>query len=228
VSGRPDRAAREPGPARDQTREPAPARDQTREPGPAREPGRASRNDLLHADAVRVLTAWHAPDGEAAATRARFLALLAAEPGAVLRDHPGAHLTASTMVVDPTGDRVLLCLHGRFGVWVQLGGHCEMSDVTVVDAARREATEESGIDGLVLSPEPIGVDVHRVHCSAGRSLHYDIRFAALAPAGAIARASTESRDLAWFPPHALPSPLAGATEPLVAPALTWARRFLGR
>jgi hypothetical protein len=50
-----------------------------------------------------------------------------------------------------------------------------------------------------------------------------VRFAAIAPPGAVERISAESRDLGWFAPDALPTPLANATEQLVAPALAIAR-----
>ncbi len=177
----------------------------------------------LHADAVAALTAWTAPDPRQAALRDRFLALLATGPAAVLPTGPGAHLTASALVVDPARDAVLLCLHGRIGTWVQMGGHCEPGDDSLAAAALREAAEESGIAGLTISAEPIGLDAHPVRCRLGAGEHLDVRYAALAPSGAVEVCSPESRALGWFAPAALPQPLADAVEPLVAPALAWAR-----
>lgn len=173
----------------------------------------------LHADAVSVVSGWAPPDQDAAAVRKRTLELLATGPVTVARGHRPGHVTASAMVVSADLSRVLLCLHGRFGKWVQLGGHCEPADATLVDAALREATEESGIDGLVIHPEPIGLDIHPVTCDGRASLHYDVRFAVCAPPGAVERVSDESRALGWFPPDALPEPLASATACLVDPAL---------
>ena len=177
----------------------------------------------LHADAVRVLTEWTPPDPEQGDLRQRFLDLLYAEPGAVRADHPDAHITASVLVVDGETDLVLLCLHGRMHRWVQLGGHLEPEDPSLVAAGLREATEESGIDGLQIHPVPIHLDIHSVGCRYGPADHYDVRFAAIAPAGAVEQVSEESAALGWFAPDALPQPLASATEPLVGPALAVAR-----
>ncbi|XAN42555.1 NUDIX hydrolase [Micromonospora schwarzwaldensis] len=181
----------------------------------------------MHADATAALSRWTATSPAAAADRDRTLALLAAGPVAMSRAHRPGHVTASALVLDPTGGRVLLCLHGKFHKWVQLGGHCEPGDRTLATAALREATEESGIAGLTLDPEPIDVDVHPVACQGG-SLHYDVRYAVFAPPGAVERVSDESEALGWFPPDRLPEPLAGGTAQLVAPALAaLARRAAG-
>ena len=178
----------------------------------------------LHVDAVRVLSGWRATTEEGDLARKRALELLADGPVAMTRAHRAGHVTASALVVDEAG-RVLLTLHRRLGKWMQLGGHCEPGDETLAAAALREATEESGIDGLVLDPDPIDVDVHDVRCGAGDgtptgpSTHHDVRFLVRCPAGAIERISEESAALEWFRPGALPSPLASATARQIPPAL---------
>ncbi|MEE6257615.1 NUDIX hydrolase [Plantactinospora sonchi] len=174
--------------------------------------------DSLHSDAVALLTAWQPANPTAADARDRTLKLLADGPVAMTRAHRPGHVTASTLVVDATGSRVLLCLHGKYRRWAQLGGHCEPDDLTVAGAALREATEESGITGLRLDPVPIDVDIHPVSCQGG-SFHHDVRFAAIAPPGAVERVSAESLELGWFAPDALPEQLLDATEQLVAPTL---------
>ncbi|MFG2051190.1 NUDIX hydrolase [Micromonospora sp. NPDC048935] len=177
----------------------------------------------LHSDAVALLEGWQPTSPAAATARDRTLALLDAGPIAMSRQHRPGHITASTLVLDATGTRVLLCLHVKFGRWVQLGGHCEPVDQTLVAAALREATEESAIADLRIDPVPIDVDVHEVLCQGG-SRHYDVRFAVVAPPGAVEQVSDEAEELGWFPPDQLPEPLAGGTAQLVAPALAALRR----
>ncbi len=156
--------------------------------------------------ATRELAVWAAPGPAQRALREAFLGFLAARPDDACRRscEPG-HLTASALVLDHTGRRVLLTLHPRVGRWIQLGGHCEPGDDTLAAAALREAREESGIDGLTLDPDPLHLDVHPITCSLGRpTRHLDVRFLARAPAGARARISAESCDLRWWPADAPP------------------------
>lgn len=172
----------------------------------------------LFDDALAVLTGWQATSPVAHDNRKRTLALLEAGPVAMTRAHAPGHVTASTLIVGADG-RVLLHLHGRLGMWMQVGGHCEPEDAALADAALREATEESGIPGLRLDPDPIDVDIHPVRCKpSGESVHYDVRFLAVCPADAVERISAESAALAWFTPQALPAPLADGVVQQLAPA----------
>ncbi|MGW0506432.1 NUDIX hydrolase [Micromonospora sp. NPDC003241] len=177
----------------------------------------------LHTDAAALLTGWTPTSPDAATARDRTLDLLTAGPVAMSREHRAGHVTASALLFDATGTRVLLCLHRKFHRWVQLGGHCESGDGTLAGAALREATEESGITGLRVDPVPIDVDVHEVGCQGG-SLHHDVRFAVFAPPGAVETVSAESEALGWFPPDQLPQPLAGGTARLIPPGLAAFRR----
>jgi len=160
----------------------------------------------LHADALELITALTPESDQDAAVRQGFLGFLAARPDAMWRSCAPGHLTASALVVDPSRGAVLLTLHPRAGLWVQVGGHCEPGDHTVLDAAAREAREESGIGSLSFDPAPLGLDVHPITCSLGvPTRHFDVRFLAVAPEGAEPVQSEESLDLRWFAFDELPN-----------------------
>lgn len=160
----------------------------------------------LHADALRVLTGWVAPDAEQDRLRRAYVEHLRAHDDAMLRSCLPAHLTASLLVLDAAGERALLTLHRRGGFWGQLGGHCEAGDTTLAAAARREGVEESGIPGLrLLGAGPVDLDRHVLSAAFGAcGEHLDVRYAAVAPPGAQPVISDESDDLAWFALDTLP------------------------
>ncbi|MCV7100042.1 NUDIX hydrolase [Mycobacterium palustre] len=173
----------------------------------------------LRDSALAILTEWRAPDPCQDALRHAVLAFVQARPDACLRECAAGHVTASALVLDDTGGRVLLTLHPRVGRWVQLGGHCDDGDPDIVAAALREATEESGIEGLRMAPELAAVHVHPVTCSLGvPTRHLDLQFVARAPAGARIAISDESDDLRWWPVGALPPGTDHALAYLVARA----------
>jgi 8-oxo-dGTP pyrophosphatase MutT (NUDIX family) len=157
----------------------------------------------LHDDATLVLKEWTAPEGAAEQERLRlaFLGHLAEHPDGVWKSCAAGHITASALVVDPGRGRVLLTLHRKIGRWLQTGGHCESADATLADVALREATEESGVEGLTLHPAgPVLLSRHLTPCA----WHFDVQYAALAPADATEAISAESLDLRWFPYAAVP------------------------
>ena len=121
----------------------------------------------LHGSAVDILTEWVAPDPAQDSLRHAVLAFLAARPDGCLRACVPGHVTASALVLDHTGTQAVLTLHPRFGRWLQVGGHCEPDDQDVVAAALREATEESGVEALVIDAQLAAVHVHPVTCSLG-------------------------------------------------------------
>lgn len=155
--------------------------------------------------AISLLSEWEAPDAAQDALRQAVLAFVYARPDACRRECVPGHVTASALVLDDSGGRVLLTLHPRVGRWVQLGGHCDEDDGDIVAAALREATEESGVDGLRIEPRLAAIHVHALTCSLGvPTRHLDLQFVAHAPAGAQIAISDESEDLRWWPADGLP------------------------
>jgi 8-oxo-dGTP pyrophosphatase MutT (NUDIX family) len=171
-------------------------------------------------EAARVLSRWSAPDRHQRLLRSAFIHHVAGHPDSVFRSCGDGHITASAIVLDSTRRQVLLTLHPRLGRWVQMGGHIELGDPTVEAAALREATEESGIHGLALDPDPVDLDIHAFDCPKGRpNRHLDVRFRVLAPAGAVERRSHESLAVGWFDVGALPAGLDASTLRLIARAV---------
>ncbi|MCT9009677.1 NUDIX hydrolase [Streptomyces sp. NPDC054766] len=147
----------------------------------------------LYDDAVLVLKSYE--DQEE--LRRVYLDHLSAHPDGMWKSCHAGHLTASALVIDPSRGRVLLTLHRKLRMWLQMGGHCEQDDSTLAGAALREATEESGIEGLTLLPGgPATLDRHAI--PAPCHWHLDVQYAALAPADAVEAISDESLDLRWF------------------------------
>ncbi|MGW3952200.1 NUDIX hydrolase [Streptomyces sp. NPDC004752] len=147
----------------------------------------------LYDDAVLVLKGYEGQEE----LRQAYLDHLAAHPDGMWKACAAGHLTASALVVDPAHGRVLLTLHKKLRMWLQLGGHCEPGDVSVQAAAVREATEESGVPGLTLLPGgPVRLDRHPI--PAPCRWHFDVQYAVVAPPGAVQEISDESLDLRWF------------------------------
>ncbi|MBA2561079.1 MAG: NUDIX domain-containing protein [Propionibacteriales bacterium] len=177
----------------------------------------------LYDDALAVLTRWHPRNDEQRTLQTAYRRHLEDHPDGLLRSCHPDHITASTLVVSADRDQVLLSLHRRFEIWVQFGGHCEPTDATLVGAALREASEESGIVDLrLLARAPVQLSTHPVRCGPMRpSHHLDVRYVAVAPAHAVPTLTDESIELRWFPRTAPP---IGIDVPL-RELIEWAHRL---
>ena len=169
---------------------------------PADDPRLARRGTL--ADARATVERYASTIPHQIEERRRILEFIDAHPDALERSCLTGHLTASTLLVDADGARALLTHHKKLDLWLQLGGHCD-GDGNLVASAWREATEESGIEGIAIEPVPIDLDIHTIPERRGvpEHWHLDVRFIAHAPAGASEVVSDESHALGWFAPDAL-------------------------
>ncbi|WP_374455615.1 NUDIX hydrolase [Nocardioides sp.] len=160
----------------------------------------------LHASALATLTGWTPPAPDQAALRDRFVTHLHAHRDGLAKACFPDHLTAGALVVSPAADAVLLNHHRKADAWLAFGGHLEPGDATLVDGARRELVEESGLSAFELDPEPLCLDAHAVEfCSDRGTVHHlDVRFVAVAGPDASHATSEESLDVRWWPVDALP------------------------
>ncbi len=146
------------------------------------------------------------------------------------RDHDDAldrtcaegHLTGSAAVVDLSRRATLLVHHVKLDRWLQPGGHAD-GEGDLAEVALREATEETGIEGLEVVTPAISVDIHEIPTRGPevRHLHLDVRFLVIAPDGAEATPHpTETNGAEWFTVEAPEVQDSPELKALVARALT--------
>ena len=139
--------------------------------------------------------------------RETILAYIRAFPDTVLtRANIFAHITASSMIFNEAGDKVLMIYHNLFRSWSWTGGHAD-GETDPYETALREAREETGVRTLV----PIGgglaaVDVQAVwghvkrgrYVSAHQHLNYSYLFRAREEEPLRIKADENSR-VGWLP-----------------------------
>ena len=136
-------------------------------------------------------------DPDAERHRTTILDFVDAHDDALHRSCRSGHLTGSALVVDAAGERVVVMHHRKLDRWLQPGGHCD-GYANLAAVALREATEETGMDGLLVLPVAVDVDVHEVAPpDDGPHLHLDVRYLVQAPPGAEPQGNHESNEVRW-------------------------------
>jgi 8-oxo-dGTP pyrophosphatase MutT (NUDIX family) len=134
-------------------------------------------------------------EGDAAA---QFAALLGDAANPFLRDRLDGHFTASSWLVSVDGRRALLTHHRKLDRWLQPGGHAD-GDSDLSRVALREASEESGLEGLRIEGGIFDLDRHWIPERKGvpGHWHYDVRYVVRAGDDERFVVGEESHDLAW-------------------------------
>lgn len=93
------------------------------------------------------------------------------------------HVTVGALLVRGYAE-ILLVEHRAYGITLQPGGHVEPTDATLIDAAVRELTEETGVDpGMVFlaSQAPVYIEYGAVPARPAKNepdhFHLDIGYA---------------------------------------------------
>ena len=158
--------------------------------------------------AIAVVESFVPRDRTQTTHRRRLLDFAARHPDALHRSCAAGHLTASAWVVNHEATHGLVLLHAKIGRWLQPGGHAD-GEASLAFVALREATEETGIEGLEVWSDPIDIDVH-LFVNRTRTepdhLHFDVRFLIRAPRGAVAHRNHESEALRWITESQLVDP----------------------
>lgn len=147
---------------------------------------------------LQIFARKHPEQQQTADTMCQFITRT---PDCFERSHKAGHITGSAWLINPGGDKALLTLHRKLQRWMQTGGHAD-GDPEPLRVALREATEESGIAGIIpLHREIFDIDIHPIPENKTKNepehLHYDIRYLLQAPHEDFS-ISDESDALAWW------------------------------
>lgn len=149
---------------------------------------------------IKLLEQYQAYDAAEASIHQEMLTFAKNNPHCLERSLAIGHITTSAWITDHNRKYVLLTHHRKLNKWLQLGGHAD-GESNLHKSAMKEATEESGLTGIVFYMDNIfDVDIHLI---PARKLepahyHYDIRFLMEADKHAPLIINHESKELTWM------------------------------
>lgn len=158
--------------------------------------------ELLLTDLANYSRCWPEDSQE---TLQRYRGFVESTPDCCERSHADGHCTGSAFLSCPRGERVLLLFHPHLKRWLQPGGHAD-GNFDLLDVARREAEEETGLTDLLayssggLSRVPFDLDIHPIPARGVEKehFHYDLRFLFLANPETKLVPETPQLQLAWL------------------------------
>ncbi|HMM30400.1 MAG TPA: NUDIX hydrolase [Clostridia bacterium] len=115
---------------------------------------------------------------------------------------------ASVIVENEKGE-LLLQLRADNGCWAYSGGSVE-PDEEVMEAARRELFEETGLNALSLTLYGVfsGADMHYIYPNGDEVSNIDIVYVCKSYRGTLSPQAGEVKELRFFPPESLPQNLS--------------------
>ena len=145
----------------------------------------------------------------------RLTSALAGDSALTSRKEFSGHVTCGVVILDAHW-RVLHIRHNALGRWLLPGGHLESEDVFLIDAALREAREETGLTPTEFrslegfADMPLDIDVHRIPENADKEerdhWHFDFRFAfRFTGSSPIRLQAEEVSGYEWLHPDAIPA-----------------------
>lgn len=133
------------------------------------------------------------------------------------RENMKAHFTASSWIVNETGNKTLMVYHNIYNSWSWTGGHAD-GETDLLAVALKEAREETGLDDVkavlddIFSIEIITVDGHEKKGKYVPShLHLNVTYLLQADESDVIRIKPdENSGVKWFE---LEKALEASTEP---------------
>ncbi|MEU9301924.1 NUDIX domain-containing protein [Streptomyces sp. NPDC048269] len=161
---------------------------------------------ITDSDISNVLTGYLERYPQDAERLAEPLRILAEGQGFASRRTFPLHVTAGALLVR-NGTEILLIEHLAYKIILQPGGHLEPTDTTLLGAALRELSEETGIDPeqvVPVSAHPAYVEFGRVPARPAKDepdhYHLDIGYAFTTADAEVGRIQeSEVTSAAWYP-----------------------------
>ena len=138
--------------------------------------------------------------------KAQMLSWLDSTPDPFTRANTIGHFSASSWIVSPDRQQVLLIYHNIYRSWAWAGGHAD-GERDLLAVALREAREESGLETLrvlkdgIFSLETLTVDGHiKRESYVSSHLHLNVTYLLESdPREPLRMKPDENSGVAWFP-----------------------------